>query len=47
MLSEGKRLNTEHTDLWDADNSERTDREMSNLLNLVYTTEEMNVSVVA
>ena len=57
MLTEGKRLNTEHTDLWEffleypfciaGDNSDRTDREMSNLLNLVYTTEEKNASAVA
>jgi hypothetical protein len=56
-LTEGKRLNTEHTDLWESfleytfciagDNSDRTDREMSNLLNLVYTTEEENASAIA
>jgi hypothetical protein len=57
MLTEGVRLNTEYTDLWESfleytfciagDNSDKTDSEMSNLLNLVYTTEENNASAVA
>jgi hypothetical protein len=57
MLTEGTRLNTELSYLWESflennfciagDNHERTDREMAALVNLVYTTEEKNAADVA